>query len=267
MCSTSSMAHNLAQCRVLVSKAVKAGATALFLPEAADYVAHDGKETMALVKSVQESEFVLGIQREARKAKLPINVGVHEPTENGKKVKNTLLWIDQHGSIAQRYQKLHLFDIDLKDGPVLKESDSVERGSEILAPFETNLGKIGLAICFDLRFPEIGLALRRQGAQILTYPSAFAVVTGKVHWHTLLKARAIETQSWVIAAAQAGQHNEKRASYGHSVIVSPWGEVKAELGGEFDGPEIAFTDVDMQEVEKVRREMPLVRRTDVYPEV
>lgn len=112
-----------------------------------------------------------------------------------------------------------------------------------------------------MRFPEIGLALNRQNAQIITYPSAFTLTTGKAHWELLLRARAIETQAYVIAAAQVGQHNEKRISYGHSMIVDPWGKVLAELSGEGDEPEIAIADIDLDYVNKVRREMPLRRRT------
>lgn len=159
---------------------------------------------------------------------------------------------------------------------------------EILPPFETPLGLVGLCICFDvslskalvlscqrdsyllssqLRFPEISLALKRQNAQIITYPSAFTVPTGNAHWESLLRARAIETQSYVIAAAQVGLHNGKRRSYGHSMIVNPWGEVVAQLGGEFEEPEIATADIDLDLLSKVRREMPLLRRTDIYPEV
>lgn len=122
----------------------------------------------------------------------------------------------------------------------------------------------------QLRFPEIALSLRRQGAQLMTYPSAFTVPTGTAHWSSLLRARAIETQSYVFAAAQVGNHNEKRRSYGHSMIVDPWGKVVAELGGceEWDGePQVAVVDVDLQQVERIRREMPLLRRTDVYPEI
>lgn len=112
-----------------------------------------------------------------------------------------------------------------------------------------------------LRFPEIGLALKRQNAQIIAYPSAFTVPTGRAHWETLLRARAIETQAYVIAAAQVGRHNEKRVSYGHSMIVDPWGKVVVELTGEGDKAEIGLADVDLDYVEKVRREMPLLRRT------
>lgn len=188
---------------------------------------------------------------------------MHEPTTDGsERVKNTLLWIDEQGEIVQRYQKLHLFDADMKDGPTLKESDWVERGDRIIPPFSTPIGKLGLTICFDLRFPELALALKRMGSQILTYPSAFAVKTGQAHWEPLLRARAIETQTYVLASAQVGSHNDKRASYGHSMIVDPWGKVLAELGGEWTGePEIATAEVDLEYVERLRREISLQRRT------
>ncbi|KAI9730498.1 MAG: Carbon-nitrogen hydrolase [Cirrosporium novae-zelandiae] len=255
------MAHNLKQCQVLVHKAIAAGAKALFLPEASDYIAHSSAETISLVRSVHESEFVRGLQDEARKSQMHINVGIHEPAEGGEKVKNTLIWIDGNGDIIQRYQKIHLFDVEIKGGPVLKESRSVEKGMNIIPPFQTPVGRVGLAICFDLRFPEISLALKRQHSQIITYPSAFTVPTGKAHWEPLLRARAIESQNYVVAAAQAGAHNEKRVSYGHSMIVSPWGEIVAHLGGEAGEPEIATADIDLGLVEKIKTEMPLLRRT------
>ncbi|KAL8799779.1 MAG: hypothetical protein Q9182_005645 [Xanthomendoza sp. 2 TL-2023] len=270
------MAHNLSQCRLLVQKAAAAGAKALFLPEASDYIAPSASETVSLVQPASSSPFVLGLQESARNYRLPINVGIHEPTQGGKKVKNTLLWIDEDGEIKHRYQKLHLFDVDIPGGPTLQESNSVEKGTKLVPPFTTAVGNVGMLICFDppppfsmqLRFPEPSIALRRQGAHIITYPSAFIVPTGKAHWSTLLRARAIETQTYVIAAAQVGSHNEKRTSYGHSMLVSPWGEVMAELSGEKkDEPEIAVAEIDLEGLEKIRKEMPLLRRTDVYPEV
>ncbi|KAF2706811.1 nitrilase [Pleomassaria siparia CBS 279.74] len=276
ICSTSSMSHNLTQCISLVEKASSAGAKVLFLPEASDYIASNASSTISLCQPVISSPFVLGLQSAARTHKLPINVGVHEPAIGGKKVQNTLLWIDEDGQITQRYQKLHLFDVDIKDGPILKESNSVEKGTRMEDPFATAIGKVGLLICFDLRFPEPSLVLRHRGAQIITYPSAFTVPTGKAHWETLLRARAIETQSYVIAAAQCGFHNEEktRRSYGHSVIIDPWGKIVAELGGEedehgrgLDVGEIAVAEIDLELCEKVRREVPLLRRTDVYPEL
>ncbi|KAI4103956.1 MAG: hypothetical protein LQ339_004073 [Xanthoria mediterranea] len=265
------MAHNLSQCRLLVQKAVAAGAKALFLPEASDYIAPNASETVSSVRPASSSPFVQGLQASAREHKLPINVGIHEPSspQHGEnKVINSLVWINEDGQIEHRYQKLHLFDVDIPGGPTLKESNSVEKGTEILAPFSTAVGNVGLLICFDLRFPEPSVSLRRQGAHIITYPSAFTVATGRAHWSALLRARAIETQSYVIAAAQVGSHNEKRTSYGHSMIVSPWGDIVAELGGEKkDEPEIAVGEIDLERMEKIRKEMPLLRRTDVYPEV
>ncbi|KAI9804350.1 MAG: Carbon-nitrogen hydrolase [Piccolia ochrophora] len=261
------MAHNLKQCQSLVQKAVAAGAKALFLPETTDYLAATGAEQVALVKSVQDSEFVRGLRHEARTSKLPISVGIHEPANGGKKVKNCLIWIDDAGDIVQRYQKIHLFDVDIKGGPYLKESETVEKGMEIKEPFDTPIGRVGTAICFDLRFPEISLSLRHKGAQIITYSSAFTVPTGKAHWEPLIRARAIETQSYVIAAAQVGPHNEKRLSYGHSMIVSPWGEILTELTGEGQEPEIATAEIDLSSLEKIRRELPLLRRTWVYEQV
>ncbi|KAK7193504.1 carbon-nitrogen hydrolase [Paraphaeosphaeria sporulosa] len=276
ICSTASMTHNLSQCTSLIRRASAAGAAALFLPEAADYIASSASETVSLARSVETSPFVLGLRAAAKSHRLPLSVGIHEPSTSGDKVKNTLLWIDGDGEIAHRYQKLHLFDVEIKDGPILKESNSVERGPRIEDPVDTPLGKVGMLICFDLRFPEPSLALRHRGAHILTYPSAFTVPTGKAHWETLLRARAIETQSYVVAAAQVGFHNEEktRRSYGHGMIVDPWGRVVAELGGEdddkgrgLDEGEIALAEIDLEYLEKTRREVPLLRRTDVYPEI
>ncbi|KAI5289627.1 Carbon-nitrogen hydrolase [Ascosphaera aggregata] len=254
---------------------------ALFLPEASDYIASSAEETVSLVRSARESEFVLGLQQEARINQLPINVGIHEPGETGGKVKNTLIWIDGRGDITQRYQKIHLFDVSIKGSPVLKESRSVEKGTQIVPPFASPVGRIGLSICFDvsagqLRFPEISLSLRRQGAQIITYPSAFTVPTGRAHWEILLRSRAIECQTYIVAAAQAGLHNGKRMSYGKSLIVSPWGEIVAQLPSVEEAesssssavaPAIATADIDLDYVEKVRAQVPLVRRTDIYPEM
>ncbi|KAF1975088.1 carbon-nitrogen hydrolase [Bimuria novae-zelandiae CBS 107.79] len=275
--STSSMQHNLHQCTLLIEKASAAGASALFLPEASDYIASSASQTISLAQPISSSPFVLGLQAAAKHHSFPLSVGIHEPSPHSpQKVTNTLLWISASGEITHRYDKLHLFDVDIAGGPTLRESASVERGPRIEDPFPTPLGKLGMLICFDLRFPEASLALRHRGAQILTYPSAFTVPTGKAHWATLLRARAIETQSYVVAAAQVGFHNEEktRRSYGHSMIIDPWGKVVAELGGEedeegrgLDEGEIAVAEIDLGYLEKTRREVPLLRRTDVYPEI
>ncbi|KAF1834224.1 carbon-nitrogen hydrolase [Decorospora gaudefroyi] len=277
MRSTASLTHNLAQAQSLCQKAHAANAAVLFLPEAADYITSAPVHT--LCQPLTTSPFVLGLQESSKKYKLPICVGVHEPATTNNKVKNTLLYISPTGQISHQYQKLHLFDINMAQGPQLKESNSVQQGSHIPTPFATPIGTLGLQICFDLRFPEPALALRKRGAQVLAYPSAFTTTTGKAgHWEVLLRARAIETQSFVVAAAQVGVHDDdgaggKRRSYGHSMIVDPWGKVLAELGGDEGGDgwedegEIAVAEIDVGFLERVRREVLLCRRTDVYPEI
>lgn len=221
-----------------------------------------------------------GLQEAAKDHKLAINVGVHEPTDPpGKRIKNTLLWINTKGEIAHRYQKVHLFDIDLRpEGPEMKESNSTEPGNVIEEPYEVEGLSFGSMICFDLRFPEISLRLRRLGAQVLLYPSAFTVPTGKMHWEALLRGRAIESQCWVVASAQYGRHNEKRVSYGESLVVDPKGVVVGrlekieDLEGEREGmrsPDLLLVDVGEQVVDVTRKMIPLasLRRTDVYPEI
>ena len=205
-----------------------------------------------------------GLAEDARKHSLPISVGIHEPSDNpnSERITNCLIWINEKGEVAQRYKKLHLFDLEIEGGPQMRESDVIEPGNKILPPFESPVGKIGAMICFDLRFPEIALSLKRQNADVMIYPSAFTPETGRAHWLPLLRARAIETQSYIFAPAQVGQHNQKRASYGHSLIIDPWGEVMAQLGGEAkDEPEVIFADVDFEKIQKTRRMVPLKRRT------
>ncbi|KAF7716944.1 Benzonitrilase [Penicillium ucsense] len=266
LCATACIKSNLIQCQTLVRQAAHAGAKVLFLPEASDYIATSAEESLALAQSSDCSHFLSALMDDAKDKGLHINVGVHEVASD-RRLKNSLLWIDDKGCITQSYQKIHLFDVNIKDGPILKESKNVEPGQKIVLPFETPVGRVGLAICFDLRFPEIGLALRRQNAEVITYPSAFTVPTGKAHWESLLRARAIETQSYVVAAAQGGPHNEKRRSYGHSMVVNPWGEIVGELGDEYAEPQLLTADIDLDHVSKIRKEMPLLRRTDVYPEI
>ncbi|KAK0254688.1 Carbon-nitrogen hydrolase [Friedmanniomyces endolithicus] len=258
------MAHNLEQCRIVIQKAVAGGAKALFLPEASDYIGGSPTESLSLCKPASQSPFLQGLQQEAKNHGLPISVGVHEPSDNpsSKRIKNTLLWINADGEITHRYQKLHLFDLEMENGPNMRESTTIEPGNEILPPFDSPVGRLGAMICFDLRFPEIALALKRQKADVLLYPSAFMPTTGKAHWLPLLRARAIECTSYVIAAAQVGAHNEKRSSYGHSIVVDPWGEVVAELGGEkMEEPEVMFAEIDFEKLRSVRKALPLKRRT------
>ncbi|KAK6075201.1 carbon-nitrogen hydrolase [Seiridium cupressi] len=318
ICSTASMTHNLEQCVKLISKAAAAGAKVLFLPEASDYIATFPAESLSLAKPVASSPFVTGLQSAAAKYSLAVHVGIHVPvavkpvaspatdsilnsipredtsstsesTQEDTKTKlyNRTIWINEDGSINEKanYDKIHLFDY-----ATLRESNSTQAGSDLVTPFPSAIGRIGSLICFDLRFPEAALRLTRPGpfsgfakspAQVLLYPSAFTVPTGRAHWEVLLRSRAIETQSWVIASAQVGRHGEgaKRVSYGKSLVVDPWGKVVVELKGvkgESEGEweaedgaigDLGLVDIDLEQWEGIREKMPLKRRHDVYAEV
>jgi predicted amidohydrolase len=170
---------------------------------------------------------------------------------------NTSVLFGPGGEQLASYRKMHLFDVDVPGGLTIRESDSIAPGEEVVVA-DTSLGKIGLSICYDLRFPELYRALVDRGAQLIAVPSAFTLTTGKDHWHTLLRARAIETQAWFIAPAQWGTHDEagKRQSYGHSLIIDPWGAVVADKG---HGEGICFAEIDLDRVAAARRAIPVAQ--------
>ncbi|MEM9069641.1 MAG: nitrilase-related carbon-nitrogen hydrolase [Myxococcota bacterium] len=164
------------------------------------------------------------------------------------------------GEVGAIYRKIHLFDVDLADGTKLEESATVEAGTETVVA-DTVLGKLGLSVCYDLRFPELYRRLVDEGAIALTVPSAFTLTTGKDHWEVLLRARAIEQQSYVLAAAQTGHHRRtdgtgSRRSYGHAMIVDPWGVVLAQCG---EGEGCAVATIDTEVVEGIRAQLPALR--------
>lgn len=267
MCSTASLKANGEVAAAIIKKAAVKGAKAIFLPEASDYIAKSAPETVALARSVESSAFLAEIRKTLAAIKdtspIFVSVGVHEPCDDGQRVKNTLLWLGPDGDIVHRYQKIHLFDVDVPNGPILRESQSVEPGQTVLAPFDSPVGRIGAGICYDIRFPEHGQFLRSRGAQILLYPSAFTVSTGKAHWHLLTRARAVDNQCYVINAAQAGKHDPegKRESYGHAIVVDPWGTVLAEA--ETPDQDLIFADIDLEMLEGVRLKMPLEEQRPV----
>jgi predicted amidohydrolase len=171
------------------------------------------------------------------------------------KTANRSFLIDPKGRIAARYNKIHLFDVDLPSGETYRESNTVAGGGRAVLA-DLPWGKIGLTICYDLRFPQLYRALAQKGAFLLTVPSAFTETTGKAHWHVLLRARAIENGAFVIAPAQGGIHANGRATYGHSLIVAPWGEILAEAGTE---PGIIVADIDPARVADARGRVPNLR--------
>ncbi|MDH3317264.1 MAG: carbon-nitrogen hydrolase family protein, partial [Gammaproteobacteria bacterium] len=191
----------------------------------------------------------------ARRHRMMILLGsIHERSEaESDRVYNTSVLIDRDGEIAGVYRKLKLFDVDLPHLRI-RESETIIPGSDPPPVVSTDIGRIGLTICFDLRFPDLYLDLRARGAEIVFVPSNFTAPTGEAHWSVLLRARAIENQFYVAAPAQAGQHNRKYRSYGHTLLVDPWGRVLLEAN---DAVGLSLVDTDPETLVRVRRELPM----------
>ncbi|KAI1315636.1 hypothetical protein EDD11_000589 [Mortierella claussenii] len=250
-----------------MGQASKEAAKMIFFPEASDFIGNPTAETIGLSHPLSPpGPFLESICAQAKQLGIWCSLGIHEQSPSPGRLYNTHVLINDQGSIIESYRKIHLFDVNIQNGPKLMESQNTVAGDALVSPISTPAGKVGLGICYDLRFPELAMALRKKGADILTYPSAFTVKTGEAHWEVLLRSRAIETQSYVVAAAQVGQHSEKRFSYGHAMIVDPWGKVVAECDGQGEG--IAVAPVDLTVLNRIRVEMPVLnhRRYDIFPQ-
>ena len=238
----------------LVSRAARYGAALVCTPECTNYLGpHDQK--VATAQPLTGST-VQRYQDLARRLNIHLLIGsVNEKSEQPDRCYNTSVLIGPDGDRLGHYRKMHLFDVDVPGGVTFCESDTTVPGDEPVV-VQTELGGIGLSICYDLRFPRMYQALTDAGAEVLAVPSAFTLATGKDHWHPLLRARAIETQCYVIAPGQHGHHDDKglRDSYGHSMVVDPWGAI---VGMSSDGPGIALAEVDLDRVRSIRRRMPV----------
>lgn len=268
MTSTADKESNFVVCRLLIERAKQLGVQMVFLPEACDYIA-ESKELSVRLAETLDGDLVSRYREVAKQNEMWVSIGgIHlkgPATEPGR-VCNTHIIIDSTGNLAATYNKAHLFDLDLEGRMRLCESDYTIRGQTIVMPVATPLGKVALSTCYDVRFPELSVALTQLGADILTFPSAFTQTTGMAHWEVLLRARAIENQCYVIAAAQTGKHNDKRVSYGHALVVDPWGTVVTQCT---EGTGIAVTEIDLDYVNRIRQDMLVWnhRRHDLYPKV
>jgi len=253
MTSTADVDANMGTVHRLVGEAAGRGARVVVVPECFSYLGPEkGKADIA--ESLDEGGPILDRCRNTAQA-ADVDVvygGFWEKSDTPGKVRNACVYMRANGSIEAVYRKIHLFDVDLPDGTKVLESETVEAGSDPVvanAPF----GTLGLSVCYDLRFPELYRRLVDAGAIALAIPAAFTQTTGKDHWHILLRARAIEQQCYVLAAAQTGHHYGKRWSYGHALIADPWGTVLAECG---EGEGVAVAQVDPAYVTKVRGALP-----------
>ncbi|HKE14394.1 MAG TPA: carbon-nitrogen hydrolase family protein [Kofleriaceae bacterium] len=259
MCAGSDVVANLAACRELAAEAARKGAALLALPECFALVGRRMTDRLAVAEVLDRPGPIVGAVREmAREYRMWIVAGgmpeVSPRSES--RAYNTCLLVDPDGETRAVYRKIHLFDVQIPGRAELLESSSTEAGSEVVVA-DTPLARLGLTVCYDVRFPELyrEMAVER-GAEVLLVPSAFTAHTGAAHWHTLLRARAIENQCFVLAPAQCGVHSPERASHGRSLIVDPWGIVLAQLG---DRPGVAVADCSLAELERVRASVPALR--------
>lgn len=250
LCSTEDVARNLAQAEALCRYAAKRGATLISLPEVFAFLSE--REAKPPAESLDAPGPILSFgEALARELSVHLLFGsVHEQAPDGR-VYNTSVLFGPRGERLASYRKIHLFDVVVGE-KTYQESLRVAPG-EAPALAETPFGKLGLSICYDLRFPELYRALSHQGARILTVPAAFTLMTGKDHWEVLLRARAIENQCFVLAPAQTGKHGTWRQSYGNSMIIDPWGAVLCRAP---EGEGVALAELDFDAQDRVRRDLP-----------
>jgi len=253
MTSVPDVEANLAATERLTREAASEGSKLAVIPECFAYLGpEDGK--LKIAEALPEGGPILArCAALARELSIELVLGgFWEKGSDAQHAKNACVHVDASGAVRSVYRKIHLFDVDLPDGTKLLESGSVEPGTEVITA-DTVLGKLGLSVCYDVRFPELYRKLVDQGAIALAIPAAFTLTTGKDHWHVLLRARAIESQCYVLAAAQTGLHFGSRRSYGHALICDPWGTVLAECG---EGEGVASAWIDTAVVERIRAGLP-----------
>lgn len=246
---------NAGQITDAIGKAAAAGAAMLFTPEMCGLLDRDGKRAAPHIRAESEDAVLAQVQDAARAAGLWVALGSLAIADAASaKRRNRSIVIGADGAVKARYDKIHLFDVDLPTGESWRESNSYLGGDQAVI-VDSPLGPLGLAICYDMRFPALFSALAGAGARIIAVPAAFTVPTGQAHWHVLLRARAIETQCFVIAAAQTGQHEDGRATYGHSLVIDPWGKILLDAGDEAG---LHFCDIALDEVDAVRARIPVL---------
>jgi predicted amidohydrolase len=235
----------------------------LFTPEMSGLLDRDSARAAKNLR-VEDEDSVLAACREAAKRnRIWLHIGSLAVLADNGKVANRGFVIDREGNVRARYDKLHLFDVDLPTGESWRESNVYSPGSGVVLVNGTPVGKLGLTICYDLRFPGLFARLAEADADLIAVPAAFTVPTGKAHWHVLLRARAIEAGLFVVAAAQVGRHEDGRTTFGHSLAIDPWGEVLLDMGEEGG---VAFVDIDLSRISDVRSRIPALSHRRPIPE-
>ena len=236
-----------------IGDSAKGGAQMLFTPEMSGLLDRDSERARKSVRPAGEDQVLAACRDSARRNSIWLHLGSIAVAAEDGKFANRGFVIDSDGEIRASYDKIHLFDVDLPTGESWRESAIYSGGSEAVLVDGTPVGKLGLTICYDLRFPALFERLSEAGAQVIAVPAAFTVPTGKAHWEVLLRARAIEAGVFIAAAAQFGQHEDGRQTYGHSLLIDPWGEILLDMGEQVG---VAFADVDLGRIAEVRARVP-----------
>lgn len=252
-CTSRDVDRNLREIGAMIRDAAAAGAHYIQTPEVTTVLETDSKRMPDVIKPEQNNPALAHFAGLAKELGIWLHIGSMAVTTDEPRYANRAYLFAPTGQIAARYDKIHMFDVEIGEDQSYRESKRYAPGkSAVLATLPW--AKLGMTICYDMRFPALYRELAQAGAEILAVPSSFTVPTGKAHWHTILRARAIENQCFVLAAAQAGDHECGRQTYGHSIAISPWGEVLAEADGETPG--FISAEIDLSEVTKARGRIP-----------
>lgn len=254
------IAENLVETERYIRQAAEEGVEFIATPETTCLMCYPLINRLTLAESEEESRPLKALCALAKELKVAILIGSIAVKVGNRKLANRSYLINERGEIISTYDKIHLFDVDLPDGQKFRESMTIEPGNEAVIG-QASFAKIGQSICYDIRFPHLYRDMAKAGAQILAVPAAFSMPTGKAHWETLLRARAIETGGFVIAPGQTGEHEDGHRSWGHSMIINPWGEILAEMGDETG---IIVSELDLEEVETARKSIPALRHDKDY---
>ena len=248
--------RNVVDFEALVREAAGRGAAYVQTPEMTGAIIRDKADRATAFRPEDRDEIVASARRLSAELGIFLHVGSTAILRDDGKIANRAFLFAPDGSLAARYDKIHMFDVDLDNGESWRESATYQPGAAS-AVVDLPFARLGMAVCYDLRFPQLFRAQAMAGCEVLTVPAAFTRQTGEAHWHVLLRARAIENGAWVIAAAQGGRHEDGRETYGHSLVVDPWGKILAEA--DHDEPGVIVAEIDTAQSAEARKKIPNLR--------
>lgn len=247
-----------------VQKAAQNGATMIFTPEMSGLVDRDRARAAESIRREEDDLVLAAMRKAAKESGVWVAIGSLAIDKGEGRWANRAFVIDDQGEIVVHYDKFHMFDVELGNGDDWRESNAYDAG-DTLAVVETPVGRLGLSICYDIRFPALYDALGRAGCDVIAIPAAFTAPTGEAHWHIMQRARAIEASAFVVAAAQCGHHEDGRRTYGHSLVIDPWGEILLDMGD--DGSGLGYAEIDRERIDEVRRKLPSLANRRVIPDL